>query len=150
MPSPVGDYAICARARVLTTESALPVWEYLITFTNEIDIFWGKPVTATSLLFVVTRWTMVANALLQFAPTTEATFDSIPFPHVPDTDIFLSNCNALSWAALVLDLAGFIETACKQTINFAAISHLCVLSTAKYFPPYEYSLYGNGAIYGPS
>ena len=31
--------------------------------------------TATSLLFVATRWIMVANALLMLAPVTEATSD---------------------------------------------------------------------------
>lgn len=98
---------------MLTTESVLAIWEYLITFTTEVDIFWKKPMTATSLLFVVTRWIMVLNALLEFAPITETTFDSIPSSHVSDVDIFLSNCEAFTWFIDVLYYAEYIATACK-------------------------------------
>ena len=109
------------------TELALAIWEYLITLRNEVDLFWGKPLTAPSMLFVITRWTMLANALLQLPPTTEATFDFVPLLHNSDTDIFPSNCEALFWVAEVLDYAGFIWTACKQ-VHFTAISFFCVLS----------------------
>ena len=58
-----GDYAICACTRVPMSEPVLVVWEYLIAFTNGIDIFWRRPKTATSLLFVVIRWTVVTSAM---------------------------------------------------------------------------------------
>ena len=69
--------------------------------------------TATSFLFIITRWTMVANALVQFAPITETTFDFILWSHMSDVDIFLSDCEALDWAIEVLYFAGYIEIACK-------------------------------------
>ena len=59
------------------------IWEYLITLANEVDIFWRRPKTATSLLFIFTRWAMVASALTQFLPITEATFDSMPYCTCP-------------------------------------------------------------------
>ena len=49
------------------------VWEYLITFSNEVDIFWRRPVNATSLLFLLTRWTMLGSVVTSIAPNTEST-----------------------------------------------------------------------------
>lgn len=85
---------------------------------------------ATSLLFVVTRWTMAINALLDLAPTiNETTFDSTPSSHVLDINIFLSNCEAITWVINVLYYAGYIVTAGKQ-LHFTAISHIFVLNSA--------------------
>ena len=84
--------------------------------------------TAPSMLFIIIRWIMLATAALQISPTTEATFDSILLPHMSDTDIFPSDCEALNWAAEVLYLAGFIETACKQA-HFTATFLLFVLNS---------------------
>ena len=114
MLSLVCDHAICECTCALTTQSALGIWEYIITLASEVDLFWRKPVTAPSMLFIVTRWIMVADALMQIAPTTEATFDSMPLLCTSDIDIFPSNCEALIWAGLALDFAGFIMTARKQ------------------------------------
>ena len=148
MLSQVGDHATCECTCALTTDLALPVWEYLITLANEIDLFWRKPVTAPSILFIATRWIMLANALLQFAPATEETYDSIPLLRMSDIDTFLSNCNAVNWAVQVLYLAGFIATACKQA-HATTTSLLCVLNGTQHFLPYEYLPCGDEAIHGP-
>ena len=148
MLSLVGEHATCEYTCALTTESVLTIWEYLITLANEVDLFWRKPVTAPSILFIATRWIMLVTMLLQFAPITEATFNSMPSLCMADVDTFLSNCEALLWTMEVLYLAGFIVTACKQA-HFTATSLLCVLNGTQYLPPYEYLPYGNKAIHGP-
>ena len=114
MLSLVGDHAACEYTCVLTTESALVIWEYIITVASEVDLFWRKPLTAPSMLFITTRWIMLANAILQTVPNTEATFDSMLLPCMSDIDTFLSNCEAFTWAGEVLYLAGLIGTARKQ------------------------------------
>ena len=114
MVSLVRENAICKCTCALTTESVLAIWEYIITLTSEVDLFWRKPVTAPSMLFIATRWIMLATALLQIVPTTEATFDSMPFLHTSDIYIFLSNCEALIWVQEVLGFAVFIVNARKQ------------------------------------
>ena len=129
MPSPVSDYVICACTRVLITAQVLALWEYLITFTNEVDIFWTKPYTATSLLFIVTRWTMVVNAALQFVPDTETTFASIPLSLISDINFSVRNCEAFIWFINVLYFAGYTQTACKQA-HLTVVSHICVLNSA--------------------
>ena len=56
---------------------------------------------------------------------------------ISDVNIFLSNCEALLWAAQVLYLAEFIGTACKKA-HFTATS-LSVLSTV-------HSVFGHTSI----
>ena len=73
---------------------------------------------------------MLATALLQFVPITEATFESMPLLPMSDridSDTFLSDCEALFWAVLVLYLAGFIVTAREQA-HSTTTPLLCVLN----------------------
>ena len=126
MLSVVGDHAICACIRRLM-EPVLALWEYLITLTHEVNIFWRKPKTATSLLLVITRWNMVAIALLQIVPTAGTMFGCILLPHVSDINIFPSNCEALIWVIYMLHTAGYIEIACKQA-HFIVVHLSCVYS----------------------
>ena len=125
--SPVCNHTTCECTYVLMTQLVMAIWEYLITLASEVDLLWRKPVTAPSILFVAIRWIMLVNALVQFAPVTEATFDSTPLLHVSGIDTFPSDCDALVWATEVLSLAGFIETACKQDY-FTATSIFCALN----------------------
>ena len=132
MLSLVGDRTAWGCTFVLTTQcynlqSALSIWEYLITLASEVDLFWRKPVTAPSMLFIVTRWIMLANAFGQFIPITEAMFDSMPLLCMSDIDTFLSNCEAMIWAGEVLYLAGFIVIARKQA-HFTSTSLLRALT----------------------
>ena len=128
MPSLVGGRSISEGTHALTVESALVIWEYTITIADEVDIFWRKRMTPTSLLFVATRWIMVASALLQFAPVTEATSDFMLLPRMSDIDIFRSNCAALTWVLQVLFYAEYVVAACKKA-RFSAISLLCVINS---------------------
>ena len=68
----VGDYSSFKSKCTLTAPAALVIWEYIITLTDEVMVFWAKPLTTTSLLFVFTRWIMMANALLSIIPLTES------------------------------------------------------------------------------
>ena len=70
--------------------------------------------TAPSILFIATRWIMLATGALQFASATEATFDSILLLCTSDIDIFPSNCETLEWATQALYFSGFIGTAREQ------------------------------------
>jgi hypothetical protein len=130
MLSLVCDYAKCRCTSALKTELALAIWEYVITLASEVDLFWRKPLTAPSMLFIATRWIMVTAAVMQFAPPTETALGSMSFLRImSDADIFLSNCEALNWAAAALGLAEFIGTARKQA-HFTALSLLrvCILN----------------------
>jgi hypothetical protein len=125
----VGDHATCECTwHALTAKSALSIWEYLITLESEVDLFWRKPLTAPSILFIATRWIMLASALLQIVPTLKTTFDSMPLLRMSNIDTFISNCEALVWAQMAFVLAGFMATACKQTHFTATRSFLCVLN----------------------
>lgn len=46
---------------------ALTFYEYAITFSQEIATVWRRRLTATSILLITTRWTLVLNAALSFA-----------------------------------------------------------------------------------
>ncbi|GJE96354.1 hypothetical protein PsYK624_125490 [Phanerochaete sordida] len=51
------DYTACAL-------TSLVCYEYIITFCQEIDCVWKRPLNATSLLLLSTRWVMVVSQLL--------------------------------------------------------------------------------------
>ena len=91
----------------------------------------------------------MANVILQLAPDTETTFDSIPSSLVSDINIFVRNCEALIWVLNAIYFSGYIQTACKQA-HFIAVSHICVLNSAQCFPLYESLLYGTRAIHRPA
>ena len=88
--------------------------------------------TAPSLLFVATRWTMVAIALLEFAPIIKTAFDPMPLSHVSYINIFYSNCKTLPWLISALYYAVFIETACKQ-VYYTTISLFVLLTVHSVF-----------------
>lgn len=46
---------------------ALTFYEYAITFSQEVATVWRRRLTATSILLITTRWTLVLNAALSFA-----------------------------------------------------------------------------------
>ena len=131
---------------------ALAFWEYLITLANEVDIFWRKPVTVSSVLFIGTRWIMLANALLQIAPITEATSVSMLLLCLSDIDIFISNCDAMIWAIEAFYLVQFVGSACKQayftassifvfTIVHSIFRHtsICGVATKLYMGLYSFA-----------
>ena len=52
----------------LTLPLALVLYEYLITFPEEIRLVWKRPWTLVSVLLLSVRWNMVLNSLLDFIP----------------------------------------------------------------------------------
>lgn len=48
----------------------LVLYEYAITFADEVRTVWERPKTITSLLFIFTRWTMVLTAIYRIIPAT--------------------------------------------------------------------------------
>lgn len=44
------------------------VYDYVLTFAQEVTTVWRRKMTATSLLLVTTRWVMVLQAVVQFVP----------------------------------------------------------------------------------
>ena len=49
---------------------ALVVYEYVITSRQEIDLIWKRKWSIVTLLFVLNRYVLVANAIVQVAPIT--------------------------------------------------------------------------------
>lgn len=113
---------------MLMTKSALVIWEYLISLAKEVDIFWKRPKTATSLLFIGTRWIMVTNMLLEFASiTVDSMFAFMPLPCMSHINIFLSNCEALNWAVEVIFLVEYLGTECKQVTSPIYIFYVALM-----------------------
>ena len=51
---------------------ALVIYEYLVTFSTEVQLFWAGEVTGASVLFFVNRYMLLVYALLtlsQLSPT---------------------------------------------------------------------------------
>ena len=56
--------------------------------------------TTPSMLFVITRWVMLATALLQIAPNTETTFDFMLLLRTSDVDVFPIPVTVKPWFRL--------------------------------------------------
>ena len=52
----------------LTLPLVLILYEYLITFPDEIRLVWKRPWTLASVLLLSVRWNMVVNSLVDFIP----------------------------------------------------------------------------------
>ncbi|EKM48623.1 uncharacterized protein PHACADRAFT_108583, partial [Phanerochaete carnosa HHB-10118-sp] len=48
----------------------LVTYEFLITFSNEIEIVWRRPITARAVLLGSVRWCMLLANVANLAPTT--------------------------------------------------------------------------------
>lgn len=49
---------------------AVLVYEYIITFDDEVSTIWRRRWTAPSILLLTTRWNMMIQAVINFAPST--------------------------------------------------------------------------------
>ena len=47
----------------LYTHAAFVVYEYLVTFSNEVQLFWGRDITGASILFFINRYMMLFYAI---------------------------------------------------------------------------------------
>ena len=80
-------YLLVAYTQILTCHIAIVVYEYIITFYDEIKTVWKRRWTATSFLLLSIRWIMVANVLI-----------IIFVPSVPDVSACFSSLRLnLSW-----------------------------------------------------
>lgn len=55
---------------IFTSGLALAVYEFIITFGQEVRTGWQRKLTLTSLLLVSTRWVMVAGQIMGWAAGT--------------------------------------------------------------------------------
>ncbi|EKM57682.1 uncharacterized protein PHACADRAFT_251462, partial [Phanerochaete carnosa HHB-10118-sp] len=85
--------------------SALVVYEFLITISNEIDIVWKRPVTVSAVLFGSIRWCMLLTATFELAP------------------IIPNNCAPLYILIRVFLLIGYTQTALFSALRVFAISN---------------------------
>ena len=52
-----------------TLDTGLVVYEYIITFNQEVAQVWKRRPTATALLLLSTRWIMVLGPLIDILPS---------------------------------------------------------------------------------
>ncbi|GJE99243.1 hypothetical protein PsYK624_154930 [Phanerochaete sordida] len=53
---------------ILSAVTCLTVYEFIITFDQEVAVVWSRKLTATSILLLALRWLMVLGPLLQTIP----------------------------------------------------------------------------------
>ncbi|GJE90431.1 hypothetical protein PsYK624_065640 [Phanerochaete sordida] len=92
--------------RVENASMTLAFYEYLITFSDEVDIFWKRKLNATSLLFLATRWTMVLSAILDVTPTSS-----------------VHGCKRTLWTLNILALITYAQVAAFSALRAFAMSY---------------------------
>ncbi|EKM52175.1 uncharacterized protein PHACADRAFT_212745 [Phanerochaete carnosa HHB-10118-sp] len=53
---------------LLITVAALPLYEYTITFRQEVEIVWKRQPTLASGLLLITRWSLVIGSIMLTLP----------------------------------------------------------------------------------
>ncbi|KAI0640732.1 hypothetical protein C8Q79DRAFT_920930, partial [Trametes meyenii] len=86
---------------------ALVLYDFLITFGEEVRLFWGRKFTGASLLFFINRyWTLLANDI--FMPLSFARVsDNVRSHALPST------CDALTKASLAVEVFQYVPWAGK-------------------------------------
>ena len=56
----------------MLARQAWTVWEYIITFGDEVEVFWTRRVTATSLIFLLNRWALLVGTVLSLPSFTSS------------------------------------------------------------------------------
>lgn len=84
----------CTHTNRSLTFAALLLYEFLITFEDEVEIIWRSKVTAVSLLLLLLRWvSMVGYAIVTSLPGTSQVgrrplylreYDSMPASRIPE------------------------------------------------------------------
>ncbi|GJE93847.1 hypothetical protein PsYK624_100110 [Phanerochaete sordida] len=90
-------------AYILNSCLVLIVYEYVITFGDEVHTVWNRKMNATSLLLISVRWMMLFNAILM---------------HVP---AHASDCKDISILTTIPVLVGFTQTALFSALRVYAI-----------------------------
>ena len=76
----------------MSLSPAVGVYEWIVTLDQERNIVWGKKWSYGTWLFVVTRYTMLATAIYQQAPTTAKVFDLLSPSRRSLTDYLVEVC----------------------------------------------------------
>ncbi|GJE90464.1 hypothetical protein PsYK624_066000 [Phanerochaete sordida] len=82
----------------------LATYDFLITFPYELRLVWRRPWNATNVLFLTTRWIMVAGAIAVVAPKAPT-----------------SNCKVVLWVDQILGYISFAQTAAFSALRIFAI-----------------------------
>ncbi|GJE90462.1 hypothetical protein PsYK624_065980 [Phanerochaete sordida] len=93
-----------AYACVVWSAFALAIYDYVVTLPSEAKVAWRRPFTATTALFLTTRWTMVAIVVTNAAPIA----------HV-------GHCVAVVWVSQVLSSVSFVQAAVFSALRIFAL-----------------------------
>lgn len=121
---------------------ALALYEYLITFADEIETVWKRPWTATSMLLLSTRWVMLLTLVYTVVPSTPTvrppTFfysENPPFNSSlgvrPDSLITVqaTHISVISCMPTIILASMVYFIACVQTASEWLVANSTVLST---------------------
>lgn len=135
----LGMWNLCIVNMITLTQGiALVVYEYIITFSDEIQTVWKRRLTATSFLLLTIRWVMVANvAVASFVPSTPKVRTTLYCSSNKHTLIFpyflcrsehslagymtgldlpcFASCEPVTIIILTLSMMSFIQIACMYT-----------------------------------
>ncbi|KIP02560.1 hypothetical protein PHLGIDRAFT_122368 [Phlebiopsis gigantea 11061_1 CR5-6] len=92
--------------------TALVAYEYFITFDQEVATVWKRKLTATSVLLLLTRWTMITTQILTYVPIT-----SQKQPINADS----SGCKAIEVATTVFTTLEVLNVALFSSLRIFAI-----------------------------
>lgn len=84
---------------------AMILYEYFITFDDEIRTVWKKPWTLASALLLSVRWNMFVSSILIFVPEDN-----------------WASCSVSEYLSAGLDLTSYIQTAVFSALRVYAIS----------------------------
>lgn len=90
-------------AYLLNSCLVLIVYEYVITFGDEVVTVWKRKMNATSLLLISVRWAMLFNAILMHIPAKAST------------------CQGVAILTTIPVLIGFVQTALFSALRVFAI-----------------------------
>ena len=62
---------------MFTLNTGATVYEYIITFDQEVSQVWSRKPTATSFLLLSTRWVIVLTQVIGLVPSTPSTCKSL-------------------------------------------------------------------------
>ena len=95
MPSQVRGYYILLVLH-LRAILALVLYEHLVTFRFEIDLLWRRKWSAVTLIYMINRYLLIANAILLSVVPYIAQVSVISLQRTPITDYKTYRCKFLA------------------------------------------------------
>ncbi|EKM50292.1 uncharacterized protein PHACADRAFT_201131 [Phanerochaete carnosa HHB-10118-sp] len=86
--------------------ACLAAYEFLITFGDEIEIVWKRPITARAVLLGSVRWCMLLAAVVNIAPTTA----SVSLEYLGVSDFLYTTRGSLILADAIVLILTWIKT----------------------------------------